>query len=646
MKYRFLFLISLVLLSTVAKASGTNPFDNLQKSEIITAKKAVLNLHKFSADARFVSMVPKEPKKAHDLSGHAKRIITIAMYEPKKNELYELDFDPGTKKITDTRALPGKQPLIAWEEFDELAAIVKKDPCWQNAIKARGYKNLEEFEIDGWAPGLLSEEERATGARLMRGLTFYKGKHRNMYSRPVEGIKMTVDMNQKKVIECKDYEHIPVAEGANDFDMVLAKDQRKGLHPVTLAQAAGASYKLQGQHVQWLNWDFQFKFSVIKGLELFKVGYWDHKKLRSILYKIGLSEMAVPYGDPDKNWSFRNAFDVGEYGLGRTAHSLKAGIDVPSYAKFFSATFSDWKGNPVLVPNAVALYERPTGILWKHADSDKGGIDVRVGQDLVITFMTTVGNYDYGISYVFSLDGKISVEARLTGILLAKGTLFTEVPCDKECFPLAEKQVITPPHQHFFNFRIDFDIDGTQNTPYEMNTAVEEDPKLNPDHNKFFKVNTLLAKEKEAIRDLEPKTARMWKVVNLNSRNSLGHPTGYGIMPEESALAYLGEDSLIRKRARFIEHPIWFTRYKDEEQSAATDYPNQSLPEQGLPQYIADNESLDNQDVVLWYTFGVTHHPRPEEWPIMPVHKTGFSLIPIHFFNQNPSMDLPPPKGK
>jgi primary-amine oxidase len=41
---------------------------------------------------------------------------------------------------------------------------------------------------------------------------------------------------------------------------------------------------------------------------------------------------------------------------------------------------------------------------------------------------------------------------------------------------------------------------------------------------------------------------------------------------------------------------------------------------------------------VLWYTFGVTHVPRPEEWPIMNLQKTGFTLMPVNFFSENPAM--------
>ena len=45
---------------------------------------------------------------------------------------------------------------------------------------------------------------------------------------------------------------------------------------------------------------------------------------------------------------------------------------------------------------------------------------------------------------------------------------------------------------------------------------------------------------------------------------------------------------------------------------------------------------------MLWYTFGVTHVPRPEDWPVMPVEYTGFSLVPVGFFDRNPALDVPP----
>ena len=68
--------------------------------------------------------------------------------------------------------------------------------------------------------------------------------------------------------------------------------------------------------------------------------------------------------------------------------------------------------------------------------------------------------------------------------------------------------------------------------------------------------------------------------------------------------------------------------------SAAGTYPNQSSGGDGLPGWAADDSSLVGQDVVVWYTLGITHIPRPEEWPVMPVTHVGFKMIPGGFFTQ------------
>jgi len=70
-------------------------------------------------------------------------------------------------------------------------------------------------------------------------------------------------------------------------------------------------------------------------------------------------------------------------------------------------------------------------------------------------------------------------------------------------------------------------------------------------------------------------------------------------------------------------------------------YPNQSTGGDGLPQFVANDEVIENQDVVVWYTLGVTHIPRPEEWAVMPVTHVGFKLIPGGFFARNPALDVP-----
>jgi len=46
-------------------------------------------------------------------------------------------------------------------------------------------------------------------------------------------------------------------------------------------------------------------------------------------------------------------------------------------------------------------------------------------------------------------------------------------------------------------------------------------------------------------------------------------------------------------------------------------------------------------DCVIWHSFGVTHIPRIEDWPVMPAEHVGFFLKPFGFFDANPSLDIP-----
>jgi primary-amine oxidase len=71
---------------------------------------------------------------------------------------------------------------------------------------------------------------------------------------------------------------------------------------------------------------------------------------------------------------------------------------------------------------------------------------------------------------------------------------------------------------------------------------------------------------------------------------------------------------------------------------AAGDYVNCGPPSQGLPKWTSANRPIEDEDIVVWYTLGVTHVPRPEEWPLMPAHRAGFKLVPAGFFARNPAM--------
>jgi primary-amine oxidase len=83
-------------------------------------------------------------------------------------------------------------------------------------------------------------------------------------------------------------------------------------------------------------------------------------------------------------------------------------------------------------------------------------------------------------------------------------------------------------------------------------------------------------------------------------------------------------------------------RRQDGDLWAGGKWTNQSLEEiDGVADYAARNEDVRNQDLVVWLTYGTTHNPTVEQFPVMPVDITTISLKPADFFTKNPAMDVP-----
>jgi primary-amine oxidase len=131
-------------------------------------------------------------------------------------------------------------------------------------------------------------------------------------------------------------------------------------------------------------------------------------------------------------------------------------------------------------------------------------------------------------------------------------------------------------------------------------------------------------------------------VVNPNIHNRLGQSVGYKLIPGENILPFAHPDSWIIKRAGFMTKHLWVTPYHSDERYPSSKYPNQNPGGEGLPKWTQANRSIDNTNIVVWYTFGHHHIPRPEDWPIMPTAYIGFTLKPVGFFDSNPALDVPP----
>lgn len=633
---------ALLLLCALPVQGQQHPLDSLSAGEIEIAATLLTAEPRFPADSKFATIVLKEPAKSEVLAytpGAAiPRHAFAVILDRKGNRTFEAVVDVGARRLVSWAQVKGVQPGVMESEYDAMVRAVKSDPRWQAAMKKRGLDNFDMIQVDNWATGQVAPQFQ--GRRLLRAVSYLKDTtSTNFYGRPIEGVVALVDMNAERVVELIDTGAVPLPPPSQGLDE-KSTGVREAPKPLTITQPNGASFTIAGQEIRWQKWRFRYTMHPREGLVLQTVGYEDDGRVRPILYRASLSEMAVPYGDPDKNWRWRSAFDVGEYGMGRLASSIEPNTDAPSNATLIDATFAGDDGKAYVLPRAVGVYERDGGMLWKHYEGYSKTNESRRARQLVIFFIATIGNYDYAVNWIFNQDGVIEMDAALSGIMLPKGVSHTKGGLHGSSH-LVAANVVAPHHQHFFNFRLDFDVDGPQNSVLEMNTSALPAGPGNPALNGMVMKETVFAREAAAQRHMSMAAARTWAVVNPSAKNALGSHTSYILVPGVNSFPYIGPTSQVRRRAGFVNRHFWATRYRADELYAAGAYPNQSLGGAGLPAWTANNEPLANQDVVVWYTMGVTHIPRPEEWPVMPVTHVGFKVIPGGFFSRNPALDVP-----
>jgi primary-amine oxidase len=650
----------------VVAGDHRHPLDPLTAEEIAGAVKVAREQGPF-ADGVFIPfVVVNEPAKkdvaAWKPGDEVRRQAFLVAFDRPANKTYEAVVDLTTGKLVgQPRHVPGAQPAALINEWEGAGLILKNDPAFNKALEARGLTR-DDVQLDAWALG--HPQDRAAG-RYMRIVCYQRwarqdGRRvetKNPYGRPIEGLTAVVDLTNQKVVELKDRDpkHPVPTDSADYFDPKYIGKARDALKPLEVRQPRGANFEVRGQEVRWQNWRFRVSLHPREGLVLHTVAYQDGDRLRSILHRASVSEMVVPYGDPDGDaWSWRNAFDVGEYGLGQLVTTQRPGHEVPSHATLLPAVLVDDFGKPEPRKDVVALYEQDGGLLWMHYEWMSRETTTRRARQLVVQSVFTVGNYDYVFKWVFGQDGALEAQAELTGVGLMKGVTAVKCPaCEQPPYTqgkvrstredrygkLVGPGLTATNHQHFFCYRLDFDVDGEANSVEEMN-VVPETEKPNPDGNGFLVETTLLRTEKEARRNLDVGSHRSWKVFNPSSVTSLGHRAGYKLEPGVNSVPFARPEAKVRQRAGLLDHHLWVTRHKDRELYAAGDYPNQSTGNVGLPKW-SDGDDVADKDVVLWYVMGVTHVARPEEWPVMPVTRAGFRLVPDGFFTHNPALDVP-----
>ncbi|KAF4637092.1 hypothetical protein G7Y89_g994 [Cudoniella acicularis] len=624
--------INVLLLLPLPHPILPHPLEQLSITESHIARDVVLKAYNKSViDFRTISL--EEPAKSilkpfldaenagtlRSNSPRPPRLARVAYDVASENKVFqffETVVDVGAGEIVSQELIDSKHHApLTMAEFDHLVKAVWESQLFKDTIAEFNIPEGFEVVVEPLFQGLCFAQDTRNG-----------NPDSNFYAYPLPLIPimdartrqlvridrlatggyedgLTKGTNSKDIIgQCKTSEYVPE---------LLENGTRKDLKPLNVVQPDGPSFTITDESlVEWQKWRFRVGFNFREGATVHDV----HYDGRSVMYRLSVSEMTVPYADARDPFQRKQAFDFGDGG---------AAAD----------------GSVTSSKNVVCLHEQDNGIAWKHSNWRTGRAVVTRHRELVIQFIITLANYEYIFAYKFDQAGGIIVETRATGIV---SVVNIDAGKTSPYGNVVSPGALAQNHQHVFAVRVDPAIDGSNNTAIiEESHPVPFSPERNPAGN-FYEIIQTPIKKSQGV-DAAPMNNRIVRIVNPNIRNPIsGKPVGYKFTPPATQKLLAQPGSIQARRAQFAQHHVWVTKYKDREFFAGGRYTLQSQDEvDGVSDAAKRCDDVENTDIVLWSCFGLTHNPRVEDWPVMPADIFQLHFKPADFFTANPSIDVP-----
>ena len=649
---------SIVTTSSSTQADiAVSPWDGLRPEEYAQAAGLLKAVHDDAVMFTRISL--RQPEKDVALAWQdgdsAQRGAEVTFLVAGKPRLARLDLT-GNRIVSDAPMTGGQPMLSGTGELEPIVVKLSEHADVLAALAKRGVEPGQGICLPRTIGRFFTAQANPARERLLRLDCFNIAgdgalgilPSTNLYARPIEGLAILYNITTDEIIEIKDTRlgnapphDLPTGEFNNGT--------RKVKH-VAQSRPDGVNYKMTGSRIDWQGWQFRLRFDPRQGTVINRIGHQTESGFRSVAYEIAMSEMFVPYHDNDPNWFYRAYFDMGEYGFGNLATELQQ-ADCPSHAQYLNVDLHLPDGSPMQSENRICIFEHDPGHpIWRHEEpllAIVPGLEThqsRRATELVVRMVATIGNYDYYQDYVFGLDGRLRIRLISTGLDATKAVMSGDLSDPRAADETATGTLIAPHrlavnHDHYFSYRIDMDVDGQANN-FERHMLRAAKPAAGaPRRGLWEVVPNRIATEKQAQTNMSAKRPAVLLFANEARQNAMGYDTGYQLMmPNVKPLVTQMDETF--KRAYFVQKNLWVTRFKRDEIFATGVSTNQSAPWLGLPEYIADNEQLENTDIVGWATMGFHHVPMAEDWPVMPSKVDEIVLKPRNFFDRNPAIDL------
>ena len=244
-----------------------------------------------------------------------------------------------------------------------------------------------------------------------------------------------------------------------------------------------------------------------------------------------------------------------------------------------------------------------------------------------ISSFSAIGNYDYGFFWYLHQDGTIELRGQAHRRALdRRGRPRARTPAHGVLVAPGLNAMV---HQHYFNVRLDLDVDGDREHGRRGLDEVDARPgrRTRTATRSRSSAGRCAPSARRKRRRRPGRRPAGGRSSTRRRRHRLGAPVGYRLVPGENARpvrpARLAGDAAggVHRRAP-LGDALRAATSATPPASTRTSIP--AAP--GCPSGRRPTARSPTPIWSLWYTFGHHHVPRPEDWPVMPVATIGFQL--------------------
>ncbi|KAM9345895.1 retina-specific copper amine oxidase [Symphorus nematophorus] len=402
-------------------------------------------------------------------------------------------------------------------------------------------------------------------------------------------------------------------------------------------QPEGKRYSVSHNHVLYLDWSFAFGLSSLSGMRVFDVRF----KGERIAYELSVQEAMSVYGSVTPGMILTKFLDA-SIGVGRFAHELVRGVDCPYDATYVETYRYIDVPAPARFRNSICVFEHNMGQpLRRHfADFFHNSYGGMVNSALVFRTITAIGNYDYMWDFIFYQSGSVEAKVHATGYISSSYLMDGSLRYGHQ----VAKNVLGNLHTHFINFKVDLDVLGVKNNFHTKDMEyVNVSLPWMPDHYAMVPqlVEKQLKTEQDAALRYGTKTPRYLHIAS-RKKNRWGHERSYRLQVFSFTGDHLPESEPEERAMSWARYKVAITKHKDLEQTSSSLYSQNNIwtPAVDFSKYLADNENIEDEDLVAWVTTGFLHIPHAEDIPntVTVGNGGGVLLRPHNYFDEDPSI--------